>query len=135
MNMPDNMDPFNFNDNVGDTVENLKTCGSSDSDDGVESIERAHKKEDLKSRHEIISNIYKSLICITKPRVLLSSAVIFIIIYPFSYIEIPEEYFKYPELIKRYISIIFEIIRAFASFIVGAILSNWISVKINGTRK
>lgn len=128
---------FNFDKNVDDSFvkddkfvdESSKNgdMNSLDNNIGLDELEYNHKKEDMYARHEIIKNIYSSLIKMTKPWVLIALICITVIVYPLSRVELP---FGFGKLLMNYLKVFYELITACLSFILGAIVSNWISRKI-----
>lgn len=127
---------YNFDKKVRESFSSQKMNKSSDSDDSnsldntidLQQVEYLHEKEDMYARHEIIKNIYSSLIKLTKPYVLIVLIFITVIVYPLSRIELP---FTFGSLLMNYLKIFYEIITACTSFVLGAIVSNWVSSKID----
>lgn len=98
-----------------------------DADIPIDELKEKYRKVDLISRHEIVNNLYKSLIIVTKPKIFLFLVFLAVLIYPFSRFELP---ITYGDLLMNYLRVSFEIITACTSFVLGAIVSNWISSKI-----
>lgn len=127
---------YNFDKKVRDSLGTQKTNNLSCSDDlnildstiDLEQVGFLHKKEDMYARHEIIKNIYASLIKLTKPWVLIILIFITVIVYPLSRIELP---FTFGSLLMNYLKVFYELITACTSFLLGAVISNWISSKID----
>lgn len=117
---------------LDDTIK-YSSCDDMSGDDDVdadistETLKEKYSKVDLISRHEIINNLYKSLIIVTKPKIFLFLVFLAILMYPFSRFELP---ITHGGLLMNYLGVSFEIITACSSFILGAIVSNWASSKI-----
>lgn len=127
---------YKFSKKVSDSFSSQKSNNSSDNDDSnvldntidLQQVEYLHKKEDMYARHEIIKNIYASLIKLTKPWVLIILIFITVLVYPLSRIELP---FEFGSLLMNYLKVFYELITACTSFLLGAVISNWISSKID----
>ncbi len=118
---------FNFGEDIDDSF-NSDDLNSLDNNIDLSQLQHVHKRQDMDARHEIIKNIYFSLIKLTKPCVLIILIFIAVIVYPFSRIELP---FSFGNLLMNYLKVFYELITACASFILGAIVSNWLSSKID----
>ncbi len=129
-------DRFKFNKNGTDFLTDSYIGYSSGSNDlnildskiELNQVEHFLKKEDMYARHEIIKNIYSSLIKLTKPCVLIGLIFVTVIVYPLSKIELP---FDFGRLLMNYLKVFYELITACTSFLLGAVISNWISSKID----
>ena len=129
-------DRFKFNKNGTDFLTGSYIGYSSGSNDlnildsniELNQVEHFLKKEDMYARHEIIKNIYSSLIKLTKPCVLIGLIFVTVIVYPLSKIELP---FDFGRLLMNYLKVFYELITACTSFLLGAVISNWISSKID----
>ena len=107
--------PFIINDNPDE---------NKDPDDPDE-LKKKHKTEISKLTHKITTNIYNFFILITNKWVLIISIVIIIFfIIPFSQID------SFP--FKDYLKYLLGALSPFSSFVLGAIISDWVSSKYKG---
>lgn len=121
---------FDFDENVDESF-NSDNLNSPDSNIDLDQLQRVHDQQDMDARHKIVKNIYELLQFLTKKYIVLPIVLILVFIYPFSQLELPSELCHYSKLIKEYLQHLFSIIVACASFIFGAIVSNWVTIKIS----
>ena len=93
--------------------------------DDPDELKKKHKTEISKLTHKITTNIYNFFILITNKWVLIISIVIIIFfIIPFSKID------SFP--FKDYLKYLLGALSPFGSFVLGAIISDWVSSKYKG---
>mgnify|MGYP004599923397 CR=1 FL=1 len=107
--------PFIINDNPDE---------NKDPDDPDE-LKKKHKTEISKLMHKITTNIYNFFILITnKWGLIISIVIIIFFIIPFSKID------SFP--FKDYLKYLLGALSPFGSFVLGAIISDWVSSKYKG---
>lgn len=121
---------FNFGESVDESF-NSDDLNSPDNNIDLDQLQRVHEQQDMDARHKIVKNIYDLLQFLTKKYIILPIVIILVFIYPFSQLDLPNSLCSHSKLIKEYLQHLFSIFVACASFIFGAIVSNWVTIKIS----
>lgn len=123
-NNKENKHSYIYNPEAIPLITNDNPDENKDPDD-FEELKKKHKKEISDLTHKITTNIYNFFILITNKWCLIISIIIIIFfIIPFSKMG--------GFILKDYLKYSFEALSLFGTFILGAIISDWVSSKYKG---